>query len=88
MIRATRILAAYLGSVIHVEHVPRRSCWEAELADNLSREKTTAFIKKRALSRFEKRTLPAALQRWMDNPVNDWELPLRLLEHVESIMNK
>ncbi len=88
MIRATKIVAAYLGSVIHVEHVPRRSCWEAELADNLSREKTTAFIENRALSRFEKRTLPAALQRWMDNPVNDWELPLRLLEHVEAIVNK
>jgi hypothetical protein len=88
MIRAARIIAAYLGSVIHVEHVPRRSCWEAELADNLSREKTTTFIEKRALSRFQKRTLPAALQRWMEHPVNDWELPLRLLEHVESIVNK
>ncbi len=88
MIRAAKIVAAYLGSVIHVEHVPRRSCWEAELADNLSREKTTAFIEQRALSRFRRRTLPAALQRWMENPVSDWELPLRLLEHVESIMNK
>jgi hypothetical protein len=88
MIRTAKIVAAYLGSAIHVEHVPRRSCWEAELADNLTRRKTTNFIELRALRRFTRKALPEALLHWMDNPVSDWELPLRLLEHVESVMNK
>jgi hypothetical protein len=48
----------------------------------------TNFIELRALGRFTKKALPEALLQWMDNPVSDWELPLRLLEHVESIMNK
>ncbi len=88
MIRTAKIVAAYLGTVLHVEHVPRRSCWEAELADNLTREKTTNFIEQKALERFARKALPEALLCWMDNPVNDWELPLGLLEHVKSVMNK
>jgi hypothetical protein len=88
MIRSAKIVAAYLGTVLHVEHVPRRSCWEAELADNLTREKTTAFIELRALARFARKELLEVLLGWMDEPVSDWELPLRLLEHVQSILNK
>jgi hypothetical protein len=83
-IRSAKIIAAYLGTVVHVQHVKRRSCWEAELADNMSRQDTSGFIERRALSRFEARTWPAALLDWFRNPVNDWGLPLSLLKHVKS----
>jgi hypothetical protein len=88
MIRSARLISAYLGSVVHVEHVPRRSCWETELVDNLSRSSTSGFLEHRALSRFEHRELPEALTNWFHAPVNDWSLPLRLLEHVQKTLNK
>ncbi len=84
MIRSAKIIAAYLDTVIHVQHVKRRSCWEAELADNLSREETTSFIERRALDRFTIRDLPAALLDWFDTPSNDWGLPFSLLKHVKK----
>jgi hypothetical protein len=84
LIRSAKIIAAYLGTVIHVQHVKRRSCWEAELADNLSRQETTGFIENRALDRFEAKGWPAALLEWFKNPGNDWGLPFSLLEHVKT----
>jgi hypothetical protein len=88
MIRAARLISAYLGSVIHVEHVARRSCWEAELVDNLSRSSTSRFLEQRALSRFSHRELPEVLTKWLETPNGDWSLPLRLLEHVQNLLNK
>ncbi len=88
MIRSARLVAAYLGSVVHVEHVPRRSCWEAELVDNLSRSSTSGFLEQRALSQFNHRELPEVLVNWLHAPSNDWSLPLKLLEHVQEILNK
>jgi hypothetical protein len=88
MIRSARLVAAYLGTVVHVEHVPRRSCWEAELVDNLSRLNTLGFLEQRALSRFNHRELPKVLVNWLHAPSNDWSLPLKLLEHVQEILNK
>ncbi len=86
LIRSAKIIAAYLGTVIHVQHVKRRSGWEAELADNLSRQETTGFIEKRALDRFRADSWPAALLDWFKNPVNDWGLPFSLLEHVKTLL--
>jgi hypothetical protein len=88
LIRTARIISAYLGSVIHVQHIPRRSCWEAELADNLSRSSTSGFLEHRALSRFNHRTLPEELMKWFYSPTNNWSLPLKLLEHVQAMTNK
>ncbi len=87
IIRAARLISAYLGSVIHVEHVARRSCWEAELMDKLSRSSTSRFLEQRALSRFSHRELPKVLTEWLNTPYSDWSLPLKLLEHVQSLVN-
>jgi hypothetical protein len=86
MIRAAKLVAAYLGTVLHVEHVGRRSCWEAELADNLSRERTTSFIEQRALSRFTCKRLPCILNVWLNNPISDWSIPLKLLKHMQAVI--
>jgi hypothetical protein len=83
LIRAARVIAAYLGTVIHVHHVKRLSCCEAELADNMTRESTTGFVEKRALHRFAGRRLPKALADWLIAPSSDWKLPVSLLEHVK-----
>ncbi len=72
MIRAARLISAYLGSVVHVEHVARGSCWEAELVDNLSRSSTSRFLEQRTLSRFHHKELPKVLSDWLDTPYNDY----------------
>jgi hypothetical protein len=41
LIRALHLIASFLGSQIHIRHLPRNSNWEAELVDRLSREETT-----------------------------------------------
>jgi hypothetical protein len=28
------------------------------------------------------------LQQWLENPTEDWDLPFKLLEHVQGKLNK
>ncbi len=84
-IRTMYLLCAYLGSVIHVEHCHRRSSWEASTADNLTREKTTGFLEKQILCHFNHLKLPEPLSSWFANPVNNWQLPIKILNHVMSM---
>ncbi len=81
-IRTMYLLGAYLGSVIHVEHCHRRSSWEASTADNLTRERSTGFLEKQILCRFNHLTIPEPLTSWLETPVNDWHLPIKILNHV------
>jgi hypothetical protein len=83
-IRAITLISGYLGSVVHTMHTPRRSTWEAELADNLSRHSTTGFLEKQILGRLKKLPVPAALSHWLDNPSDDWSLATRLLSYIMS----
>ena len=41
LIRALHLISSFLGCVVHVEHLPRISSWDAALADRLSRELST-----------------------------------------------
>jgi hypothetical protein len=45
LMRSLYLISAFLGCAVHIEHIPRRSDWESEVADNLSRERTTGFLK-------------------------------------------
>jgi hypothetical protein len=81
-IRAASLIGAYLGSVLHVSHIPRRSSWETETADNLSRSHTTSFLERQILNRYVKLTFPPNLTNWLKNPTNNWDLALDLLKHV------
>jgi hypothetical protein len=67
LIKALHIIEAYLGSHIHLVHVPRISNWEGEVADNLSRERTTGFLEKQMLNRPQKSRL-AGLNRLAQKP--------------------
>jgi hypothetical protein len=81
-VRTAHLIGAFLGSVIHVEHCPRRSSWEAEVADNLTRKSTTSFLDEQIIRRYSHHTIPAVLNDWMASPSNNWDLPLELLKHV------
>jgi hypothetical protein len=85
LLRSLCIISAFLGCVAHIEHIPRRSDWESEVADNLSREKTTGFMERQLMSKNLKNEFPQALLVWLDNASEDWALPLQLLDHVKQL---
>jgi hypothetical protein len=86
-VRAVHLICAYLGSILHIEHIPRCLDWGSEIADNLSREETTGFLEARMLTRWENLTIPADLENWLQNPTEDWELPIKLLKYVQEKTN-
>jgi hypothetical protein len=64
LFRTAKLIAAYLRTVLHIEHLARQSSWESELVDNISRKTTTGFFEQRALHRFPRRNLPIAHLEW------------------------
>jgi hypothetical protein len=82
LIRALHVISAYLSCIVHVEHLPRKSSWDATVADRLSREKTTLKCDVKMLSSFEFKPLPKCLWDWMRNPSEDWTLADKLLQCV------
>jgi hypothetical protein len=81
-IRTVNLISAFLGSKIHVEHLPRCSDWGSEMADNLSRERTTGFLETRMLQRWQHLEVPIELITWLQAPTSDWDLPFKLLQHA------
>jgi hypothetical protein len=82
LIRTLHLLVERLGCEIHIDHLPRVSTWQAELADRLSREVTTTPDDKNLLQSFEKGQLPESLADWLLNPCEDWSLPEKVLYEV------
>ncbi len=87
-IRSVHLICAYLGSALHIEHTPRCSDWGSTTADSLSRKRTTGFLEQRMLTRWEHLKLPSALDTWLANPTEDWDLPFQLLKFVQEKTNK
>jgi hypothetical protein len=84
-IRTAHLVGAFLGSVLHVIHAPRRSSWEAITADNLSRETTTSFLEDQICKRYRHLKIPDAILQWLHNPKDDWDLPINILKDVMSV---
>ena len=68
---------------VHICHLPRKSSWDVNLVDRLSRARSTTENNKRLLRSFPKPSLPICLIEWMKNPSEDWDLVLKLLDHVK-----
>jgi len=79
LVRLLVLLAIKLCCVVHMKHLPRESSWESRLADRLSREHTTRWEERNLLNRSEKRELPDIFREWLKNPVEDWDMPTRLV---------
>jgi hypothetical protein len=84
IVKAAHLVAARLGSYIHVRHKPRMSSWDAELADRMSREKSTTKQDRKLLDSFHYKKLPSCISQWMSDPKEDWDLPEKILSYVES----
>jgi hypothetical protein len=88
MLRSLSIIEAFLGSIFHVEHIPRNSTWESDTCDKLSRERTTGFLESQLLKKDAHLKPPFALLDWFKEPRNDWNLTMKLLNHVTELVNK
>jgi hypothetical protein len=86
LIRAIHIISFYLGCSVSIQHLPRRSTTLAELVDDLSRSSTTGPAQLQLIRRAYSLPIPHALQDWLQNPSEDWTLPLTLLNHVKSVL--
>jgi hypothetical protein len=82
LIRTIHLIEAKLGSRIHVFHVPRCSTWEARCVDRMSRERTTLRGDQKLLSRFSRGVLPSVFKEWLENPKEDWGLPINVLKEL------
>jgi len=82
LIRTLHIIEARLACKIHVRHLPRLSSPEGTLADHLSREETSSKEELQLIKAVERRPRSPALQGWLRNPVEDWDLALRILSDV------
>jgi hypothetical protein len=71
-----------------VEHIPRNSTWESDTCDKLSRERTTGFLERQLLKKDAHLKPPFALLDWFKEPRNDWNLTMKLLNHVTELVNK
>jgi hypothetical protein len=81
-VRALKLIGIYLSCKIHVQHVKRMTTWEARLANQLSRTSTTGRGLRKRSGNYSSLRLPKYLYKWFENPVQDWDLCMKLLYHV------
>jgi hypothetical protein len=83
LLRAIAVIAAYLGSVVHVVHIARCSDVWSELADSLSR-KSTMSAEVRGKIRFARKVVvPDIIYDWLRSPSESWDLPFNLLSVIK-----
>jgi hypothetical protein len=85
LIRALHIISAFLGCIVHIQHLPRMSTPAAKLADRLSRRNTTLLSDRALIAGCLQLDPSPVLMRWLKNPRLDWELPNLLLRSVQGL---
>jgi len=83
VIRAIFLVAMFLETCVHVVHVPRKSDWESDMADRMSRDSTMWDSDRCLLASFSHQKLPDFLVSWLDSPVEDWNICFDILEYVK-----
>jgi hypothetical protein len=84
LIRALRILSAYLETRVFVEHVPRLSSEASRLADSLTRESSTTSEVLSQIRSAEQARFPRILRRWLRNPEVNWDLGQVFVQFIVS----
>jgi hypothetical protein len=82
LIRAVNLICAFLSCKIHVEHLPRKSDWDSDLADRLTRSDTMTRNDVKLVNSCKEACIPACLASWFRNPSVDWSLADNLLKYV------
>ncbi len=84
LIRVLHILEAKLECKIHCEHLPRKSNHMAILADHLSRKSTTTKAEMDQIKHIEWKPLKGALLNWINDPILDWNLPVKICSEIKD----
>jgi len=84
LIKAVAIMSAFLGCRVFVEHLPRMTTMEAELADHLSRASSVTEEDWNLIADAKISEVKGSLCRWIQRPFDDENLPFVLLEELKS----
>jgi hypothetical protein len=87
-VRALHLITEWLKCDVHIEHLPRMSNWEAQVADRISRKSSTSKQDQALLDSFAFPEIPECLSEWMMNPTNDWNLCNRILENTLEVLKQ
>ena len=85
IIRSILLISSFLGSSVHVFHVPRKSNWESLVVDRMSRLDTMNSFDQDLLKSFSYMSPGPVLLDWVENPSEDWDLSISLLDYVKKI---
>ena len=86
LVKAVLLMSAFLGTTVHVVHIPRKTTWENIVADKLSRRKTTTRAVRKLLNSFSTTKVPSFFSNWLSHPSEDWNLPRKCLDFVQTIV--
>ncbi len=86
LIRCLHVLEAFLECKVHVRHLRRMSNPLASLADGRTRRATTTPDLLQTVGNAPWDKLEVPLADWLENPVLDWDLPLKLVSYVKSLL--
>ncbi len=81
-------MEAFLESKIYEEHLRRLSNHVATVVDSLSRNATTTPELLSELAGVPWVEPKGRLLTWLENPLLDWDLPLKLVEDVKTLIEK
>ena len=82
LIRTLHLIEAKLECKITVEYMRRMSTPEATLADHLSRTSSTTAEDAEKIAHLNWRELSGPLKEWLKDPRVDWNLPVKIIEHL------
>jgi len=86
LIRAIHLISFYLGSTVHVYHLPRKSDYESHMVDRMTREKTLSYSDRKLLDSFKFMKAPSVFLDWLKFPTEHWDLSMKLLNHVKTLV--
>jgi len=83
LLRLLSILEMYIPCKIYVSHLPRLSTSAARCTDNLSRDSTSTKEDLQLLTHSAAH-LPNSLLEWLDHPIADWSLPIKIINEISG----
>jgi len=86
VIKAVKVLAAYIGAFVHVVHVPRKSTELADLADTLSRESSSKGRVTEDLEELRSRGYSRTLEAWLKEPGKMKDFVYSMTKEIENRM--
>ena len=87
VLKCVAYLAAYTGTMVYVEHVPRVSDEMADLADELSRKKETNNMEvNKKLEVIKYREIGGEMLKWLENPCKNGNLTEKILKEIRKIV--